>query len=380
MMTPDEISTQVDLRSRWHRKAILCVVLVVVLSLCSIKFDGDFLKEKGKIPAKQTGSTEIPARGYTTALKSVYSKANIQNPSSNSTSNRSEMPVSSPMPALLHTPANKDNTRASTNVPSSTFLTKQSPCFRADSATTESLLLQNRVLSKPIINVGMPKCGSSTLEHFFHCAGMKTSHWSTKRHGPIGVCMRDAIKRGLPPIKSCDSWYRGRGKAFNESFDSGVEALLQIDTENNEAECVFPQMSYLEELHAEAPNATYILNFRPVMDWVSSLIRCEGMGKAMYLRLQNCNLPDFPKGKGNTTAELKDWLCGHVRNIRNFVAEHPSYSLIELNLYETRNADIMSTLFHTDPSCWVHANKNTKEPPRRHLQARVNPIGFQMWT
>lgn len=167
MMTPDEISTQVDLRSRWHRKAILCVVLVVVLSLYSIKFDGDFLKEKGKIPAKQTGSTEIPARGYTTALKSVYSKANIQNPSSNSTSNRSEMPVSSPMPALLHTPANKDNTRASTNVPSSTFLTKQSPCFRADSATTESLLLQNRVLSKPIINVGMPKCGSSTLEHFF---------------------------------------------------------------------------------------------------------------------------------------------------------------------------------------------------------------------
>ena len=202
-------------------------------------------------------------------------------------------------------------------------------CFHADTARTEALLALNVSLPKPIINVGMPKCGSSTLESFFYCVGMKTSHDRNARNGSIGLCMRKAIESGKPPIQSCDSWYRpmkGHCKP-NASDDTGVEALLQIDEEINPLQCVFPQISYLEEIHKEAPNATFILNSRPVLDWASSAIRWRGLQNAPSLnnRLSSCHLLGL---NGNTTDDLSTWLCGHVQHIHKFVADHPSHALI----------------------------------------------------
>ena len=232
-------------------------------------------------------------------------------------------------------------------------------------ARTEVLLALNLSLPKPIINVGMPKCGSTTLESFFKCAGMKTSHHITARDGNIGLCMRQAIESGKPPIQSCDSWYwprKGRKKRRhrkpNASDDTGVEALLQIDVANNPRQCVFPQISYLEEIHEEDPNATFILNSRPVLEWASSVIRWQGVrdGPSLNNRLNLCHLPGL---NGNTTDDLSAWFCGHVQHIRKFVADHPSHALIELNLYDTDcNAAIMSSLFNADKSCWGHSNAN----------------------
>ena len=32
-------------------------------------------------------------------------------------------------------------------------------------------------------------------------------------------------------------------------------------------DCFFPQLSILEEFHAESPHATFVLTFRPMQDW-----------------------------------------------------------------------------------------------------------------
>lgn len=191
--------------------------------------------------------------------------------------------------------------------------------------------------------------------------------------------MRDAVATGVPPLQFCSP---------------GVEAILQMDVEyplqDHKAakgamsfrdECFFPQMSILEEIHREAPQATFILNFRPIEDWINSISNWK---HNLMSRLQMCNLPNLPRGMPQNltdTVQLRESMmefwCSHVTHVRNFVKDHPSHTLIELDLYDTENsAYIMSELFpkrpnapppksgqgedHSARSCWGQSNANPK--------------------
>ena len=243
----------------------------------------------------------------------------------------------------------------------------QPSCFEPDKSRMSALLAENPVLSKPVINLGMPKSGSTTLEEFFDCAGWKASHWQTERHGYLGKCMEDAVNRGDPPLSSCNSWYRKKKKGISKpdrSEDADVEAMLQLDIVLPSFNaCVFPQMAYLDEFHNEAPNATFILNFRPVSDWSNSVIRWSGgrgsTKSSLAGRMAECDLPGLPTGVGGTAEELSAWWCQHVNRVRQFVEKHPSHKLIEIDLYNDQSS--MPALFQASPSCWGHANKN---PPK----------------
>jgi hypothetical protein len=99
-------------------------------------------------------------------------------------------------------------------------------CFVANMPSSEDLkVFQERsTLSGPVINVGFPKAGSSTLYSFFSCGG----GWTSTHHnscGPkkdtyCGLCMLNAIENGLPPISSCST---------NHSDPISKQAFLQGD-------------------------------------------------------------------------------------------------------------------------------------------------------
>ena len=60
----------------------------------------------------------------------------------------------------------------------------------------------------PVFNLGMPKCGSSTLKDFFNCAGLTASHRQN------GDCMENAVLKGKPPISGCTTTKNPDFKAF----------------------------------------------------------------------------------------------------------------------------------------------------------------------
>ena len=243
-------------------------------------------------------------------------------------------------------------------------LAKHLSCFKANYQGLHHLLSQNVTLPKPVLNVGMPKVGSTALFQFFRCSGWRASHWQTKRQDLLGMCMQRAYERNESLLESCDSWRRPY-ESYNRSLDVQAEAFLQMDAEENNGNCVFPQMEYLDQLHAEAPNATLVLLFRPMKDWARSMVKWapEPRG-SMALRLSKCDLPGLPLGKGNSTQDMIYWWCWHVQRIRKFVQLHPSHTLIELDLYHTEiNAQAMAQLFGSKTSCWGHANKNVHPQP-----------------
>ena len=217
-------------------------------------------------------------------------------------------------------------------------------CLVPDVQQTQALVETGEQMALPIFNLGMPKCGSSTLHDFFNCAGIKSNH------GQQGHCMQEAVLLGEPPIKGC----KFSRKKF---FGHRARAFCQLD--NNFGPCAYPQISLLDEIHAEFPNATFVMNFRPVDDWIYSAKHFNGMAS----RWNGCKLPGLIKvGNRLTHQEIRNWLCGHVKHVREFVKTYPSHKLIELDLYDTeQSSQVMASLFQTDRTCWGHSNqKQTK--------------------
>lgn len=169
-------------------------------------------------------------------------------------------------------------------------------CLHPDIKASQKLakefqLDSTKQITFPILNVGFPKCGSMTLYDFFVCAGYTSTHFERNKINKDfeGVCMRDAVSNDLPPIQTCTK---------------GEQAIMQMDSEypmgisspwHNEYrdECFFPQISILDEISKENPNTTFIMNFRPINDWIKSV---TGWNSNMLGRFQLCDFPNLPRG------------------------------------------------------------------------------------
>lgn len=140
-------------------------------------------------------------------------------------------------------------------------------------------------------------------------------------------------------------------------------------------ECFFPQLELLETLHDEAPNATFIMNFRPIQDWIKSMKTWSGM----VGRFSLCNFPNMrlgiPANRRKPEAALTQFLCSHVLHARHFVEEFPSHALIELDLYDQETvAFVLTSLFPNrnttdEKSCWGHRNARASKPETNNTKS-----------
>ncbi len=255
-------------------------------------------------------------------------------------------------------------------------------CFIANTERTRHLVENNASFSKPVINVGMPKVGSTTLYSFFQCAGWNVTH------SQRGMEMMRLVDQGSPhPLQ------------LSENATMAVDAYAQLD-KNRDPPCAYPQIQFLDEIHREYPHATFMLFFRPVNDWIQSAynwyhladrwmgcqipgLQCTGQltvdttfnttinttglstGSGQLNVNAKINVTGHPTDKerhGCTVEDLRRWWCGHVKHIREFTRLHPSHQLLELNLYDgNETSQILSKFFHTNRTCWGHENKHKKK-------------------
>eukprot|EP00531_Pseudo-nitzschia_arenysensis_P015244 CAMPEP_0116150976 /NCGR_PEP_ID=MMETSP0329-20121206/19846_1 /TAXON_ID=697910 /ORGANISM="Pseudo-nitzschia arenysensis, Strain B593" /LENGTH=359 /DNA_ID=CAMNT_0003647549 /DNA_START=294 /DNA_END=1373 /DNA_ORIENTATION=+ len=222
---------------------------------------------------------------------------------------------------------------------------------------------ENWTLPLPILNMGYPKAGSTTLKDFFNCVGIKANH------GQEGEAMFQRIKVGRNIFKSP----KKRPQAF-----------CQLD--QNARKGYYPQISLLDEVHATHPNTTFVMNFRPIPDWIRSMERWRAMvrrfsyffvpglvltpeqleGAQAYWEARSRNGTRFQLPR-ISNVQIAKWWCGHVLHLREYVNEYPSHALIELDLYSTEStSDVMYDLFQADATngaaegmrCWGKSNAN----------------------
>lgn len=198
------------------------------------------------------------------------------------------------------------------------------------------------LLPKPFINLGMPKMGSSSLQTFFACGDYKSSHYECGKE-LCADCMKRAVANSNGPLSSCGEF----------------DAFVQMDDGS-----FFPQIEYLNEIHEESPNATFLLTFRGMDGWYRSISHWPPNADktnpplVMSNRMKRANITGLPQGVGNNVHEFSEWFCNHVNNVRDFVKRHPSHALIEIDIEDNNVGKRLGEFFGIRDTCWAHANKN----------------------
>uniref|UniRef100_A0A7S2YTJ5 Uncharacterized protein n=1 Tax=Entomoneis paludosa TaxID=265537 RepID=A0A7S2YTJ5_9STRA len=222
----------------------------------------------------------------------------------------------------------------------------------------------------------MNKMGSTSLNVFMKCSKQfNTTHYGcgpltlaenskkeryTRATVPCGKCIHEALQDRVKkhaPLAACGG--------VSDSNPTGFNSFMQLDYNRGEDECIFPQMTALEEIHREYPHATLILLSRPLNDWINSVNHWQDLRQ----RFIDCNYEDLPTGKGRNPFQLQSWVCNHIARVRQFVKDHPTHALIELNLYDTKQADYYLSRLLLGASqgtkCFGKANQGDKQEEKK---------------
>ena len=243
-------------------------------------------------------------------------------------------------------------------------------------------------LSKPIINVGFPKAGTSSIFRFFHCNGLKSQHWyccgeqndpgNTTNPLLMSSCILGNLATGRLLFEGCgeyDVYAEINGPRIKH--DQGKEEATLLDdgrlvSERFKPRILLPQHHYLDKIHEQFPNATFILNLRPVDSWVISVLNWPSglkveLGHEFYAQQVERNFPAFgndwsaprpPRTLTELIGFLRFLYQYHSQHVRDFVQQHPSHALVEIDITKNDTGKILAEAFGgLDANCWGHHNK-----------------------
>jgi hypothetical protein len=257
-------------------------------------------------------------------------------------------------------------------------------------------------LPKPIINVGLPKAGTSTIFNFFHCNGLRAQHWyccddqlsaSHTKHNTntlMSRCIMENILEGKPLLDGCgdfEVYSEINGPRRLEGFEDpegNNRNLLDDGTLESRSQSMrhprilLPQHHYLDRIHEQYPNATFLLNLRPVEQWVESVMNWPS---GLKMELPNEFFAQHQQHNGTSQfderlhpprvlSELPDVLRYifdfHSQHVREFVKQHPSHTLIEVDITDDNAGIILADAFGLNETCWGHFNKNNGKGKQRN--------------
>ena len=217
---------------------------------------------------------------------------------------------------------------------------------------------------KRILVMGMPKCGTTSLKYMFQksLGKKKVSHWrcDAKDEDEIfcGKCMRAAVKMNddIGILRACGDF----------------QVFAQMDWYGKvTGTCIFPQMVYMDRLYQDSPNATWIMQFRNTTDWLRSVMNWGPPTLKLGMRFEKkCGWEEFSpvnKTKMKQEAEVAQFICNHVKSVRQFVTDHPSLSLIEFDIYDEKAGEYLAdTFLFLNASLWERQNKSKNLRERRN--------------
>jgi len=270
-------------------------------------------------------------------------------------------------------------------------------------------------LPTPIIVMGFPKAGTSSIHEFFvqqlQNKGFKATHWyccghqsNPQKAAPgnvryMSTCLMSNLKRILRKennvklMKESNSTaaYESAVASFDRTKDSLFAGCNDIDlyseingprskfTRNQKTawtnddgtldhdgppgdRLFFPQYFHIEKIHLAYPNATWILNTRPVEKWVESVMKWDKQTAnsfAIEWYLHGA-LNDFPQTQEELKAFLRNIHKAHHEQVRQFVRGHPTHALIEVDISTDSARELLADAFGLNATHWGNHNRNAK--------------------
>ena len=153
-----------------------------------------------------------------------------------------------------------------------------------------------------IINLGLPKTGTTTLTDALRHAGLKVADWRIRK----GQSTReDILGDHVGRIIYADYFASGDPLARLGEFDV-VNEMSAVRHDRS----LWPQTDYgvLSAIQAHHPEIKFLLSHRDPAKTANSMMRWNNLGRR---RLPAADVPGLPRGFGQSEAELARWIAAH---------------------------------------------------------------------
>ena len=172
-----------------------------------------------------------------------------------------------------------------------------------------------------IVNLGLPKTGTTTLAHALRLTGLKVADYRIRRrqtkdttlHGSfLGQCLYDGYFNTGDPLHGLSDF-----DAFSE-----INCL-------REGQSLWPQMDWglISAIRAHHPGVRFLASWRDPRALSDSMLRWSNLGTE---RLPRSDVPGLPRGFGATTAERVRWIEGHYAHLRALFRDDPALLIYDV--------------------------------------------------
>ncbi|PIE06462.1 MAG: sulfotransferase family protein [Rhodobacterales bacterium] len=199
-----------------------------------------------------------------------------------------------------------------------------------------------------VINLGLPKSGTTTLGEALRRAGFRVADWKIRPGQSKSI-------RGFVGKLMYSGWFEtGDPLHYLGEFD----AFTEIDV-IREGKNLWPQSDWalLAAIRATYPGARFLLSWREPAAHADSMRRWSNLGRS---RLPENAVPGLPAGFGHAPGELERWIEGHIAFCRQVFAGAADYMD-----YDTADPDAKARIgafLGVSLPWWGKANENRNHP------------------
>lgn len=202
-----------------------------------------------------------------------------------------------------------------------------------------------------VINLGLPKSGTTTLGKALEHAGLAVADWRIRRGQSDG----DRLARAFVGKLMYDGYFStGDPLARMAEFDAFTEIDVVRDGLN-----LWPQCDWglLAAIRAHHPGAKFVLTYRDPLKLSDSMGRWSNLGRT---RLPTNAIPGLPEGYGKTDAERVRWIEGHFAFCRQVFAGADDF--LEYDIEDAGAQEKLSDFLGLKLPWWGVANANENRP------------------
>ena len=220
-------------------------------------------------------------------------------------------------------------------------LSSETPTDAVVAADDECVCTSHRNDIK-ILNLGLPKSGTGTLNRLLMKMGCHSLHFDAFKKDLNLTRLFNASNYSSLPYRTHPEMDHLRVEQLldfeNASFHSFVGPMMELALTNNESllyylsntvravsqmdyclklnegPCVWPQLIHYQLLNAQYPNALFVLMRRNVSSHIESISNWLNMRQRIVLH----DVPYLPKGKGQSDEEIARWIHAHYARVIQF--------------------------------------------------------------
>lgn len=203
-----------------------------------------------------------------------------------------------------------------------------------------------------VVNLGLPKSGTTTLAKALRLAG-----YAVADHRLRGRNTDDLAQKGT---LVADLLYRGYFETGDPAAHlPGITALSEMSVLRG-AKSLWPQMDFalLIAIKKHHPEVRFLASRRDAFDLSQSMLAWSDLG---LTRLPDSAIPGLPQGYGDTTKQRVQWVEGHYAALARFFANDLNF--LEFDIADPDARTKISAYLERDLPWWGRLNANPIREP-----------------